>query len=122
MKGCGIRDRLNAIRIVEIIVRDGNRRAIVDLNRLRKTRPGVGIGGAAIADEPARVHEEVHQIRQAPDARGSRGRAAGQRAKFVQIHRRGPARFEIGVDKIGVTHLIQRVAGDVLRAVRIEVR
>src|SRR6202041_3852549 len=52
---------------VEIVVVPGNGRNIVESDGLRKRRAEVWIGGAAVANEPAGVDVEMHQIGEARD-------------------------------------------------------
>jgi hypothetical protein len=100
----------------------GDGRNPVERDRLGKAGAEIRIGGAAIADEPARVDVELREIGDAKGTTGPRGSASGQRAESFQADRLASPERQILVDKGGMAHFIQRVAGDVLRAIRIEVR
>ena len=71
-----IRDRLNMVVTgkigvgspVEIGIGSGNGRDILKSDRLRKGGAEVWIGCTAVADEPAGVDVEMHQVREALDA------------------------------------------------------
>jgi hypothetical protein len=76
VKGSYIRDHLNMIGIVEISVGDRNGGTVRDFDRLRKRGAKVWIGCTAVANEPAGVDVEVHEVRQAPDVLRSRSCAS----------------------------------------------
>src|SRR5438045_1657030 len=81
-----IGDRLNLIGTRRQIGR-GNCRSVRDVDKLRKDKVKVWIMSAAVAEIPARVHVEVHEIRQPPDLLGAGRFATRERPEGVQIHR-----------------------------------
>ena len=89
--------------------------------RLRKRGAEIGVRGAAIAGVPTRIDAELHQVGQSADLLGARRLAARQGAEFIEVHRLCAHRYQIRVQERGVALLVERVAGNVLRAVGIEV-
>src|SRR5580692_302931 len=122
MEGRGIRDHLNMIRVVEIRIRDGNRRSVGDRYGLRKRRAEIRILRAAVADEPAGVDVQMHKIGEAAEILRPRGLASLQSAELVEIHGLRALAFEICVDKSGVADFVDGVAGYVLRTIAVQIR
>lgn len=79
------------------------------------------VGGAAIPRVPAGVYGEVHQVRETANILRSGRRAPLQLSEGVQVHRIGSLGFQVSIQEIGMAHLIQRVACDVLHAVPIQI-
>ena len=76
VKARDVRDRLNMLvtgkvgvgSAVEIVIVSGNGRDIIKSDRLREARAEVWIGCTAVADIPASVDVEMHQVGEALDA------------------------------------------------------
>src|SRR5207248_10652308 len=84
-----------------------------DVDKLRKDKVKVWIMSAAVAEIPARVHVEVHEIRQPPDLLGAGRFATRERPEGVQIHRLCADRNKKGVQKMPVAKFIVGVVVDV---------
>ena len=92
-----------------------------DVNGLRERSSEVRIRGAAIPDIETGIDVEMHEIGQTADVLSAGCAAALEVAEGIEVDRIGTFGFEIGIEKGGVTDFIERVAGDVLRPVPVEV-
>ena len=125
-----IRDRLNMVvtkkvgvcRAVEVGVVSGNGGNSIESDRLGKAGTEVRIGCATVANEPAGVDVQMHQVCEAQLSGRSSGCASGQGFELAEVDWLGTPGLEIGIEEISVAHFIERVAGDVLWAIGIEVR
>jgi len=112
---CSVGDDLNVVGIPEIGIgpRDGG--AVGDSNGLRKRGPKVRVCRAAIADEPAGVHVEVHEVGEAHTLRPRYRRclAARQGSELIEVDWIRSLGFQVCVEEGGVANFIEGVAGDV---------
>ena len=121
VKRSRVSDHLNVVRVVEICIRDGNGGAVADLDCLGIGCAEIGVGGAPITNEPTRIDIEVHEIGEAADVLRSRCLAALKDAELIEVDRLGAFRLQVRIEKGCVAHFVQRVAGDVLRAIGVKV-
>src|SRR5208283_68728 len=130
VKGRHVRDGLNVIvsRKVRvglafvIGVTSGNGGNSIESDCLWKGGAEVWTGCAAIADEPAGVDVKLREVGEARCTRGPGSRASRQSYKLLEVDRFGPSGLEIGIEESSVADFVQRVAGDILRAIGIEIR
>ena len=106
----------------EIGIGDRDGGAVVDGDGLRKCGAKVRVSRAAIADEPTGVDVEVHEIGEPADVLRSRRTASLQREELVEVDRLCAFGLQVPVKEVGVADFVDRVAADVLRAIRVEVR
>src|SRR5579862_6995150 len=122
MERRSIGDDLDVVGIPEIGIGDGDGGAVVDGNGLRKRGAKIGVCRAAITDEPAGVDVEVHEVGEAADVLRSRRLASLEREELVEVYRLCALRLQVSVEEVGVADFVDGIAGDVLRAIGIEVR
>src|SRR5580704_1272791 len=130
MKGRYIRDRLDVIvarkvgvgSAVEIAIGSGNGGNPIERDRLSKGGAEVRIGCTAVTNKPAGVDIEMHEVCEAQLAGGSHSCAPRQSCERGKVDRFRSSELEIGIEERSVAHFIQRVAGNILRAIAIKVR
>ena len=125
VEGCGVGDDLDEVGIVQIriVERDGS--AVLDVDGLGIAAAAeVGVALTSIAGEPAGVDIEVQKVGQAARVGGASGEGLGalQDAELFEVDGVGAFGDKVSVEKLGVAVFVERVAGDVLRAVAIELR
>src|SRR5580693_4069120 len=104
----------------EIIVVSWNGWHVHQVDGLRESGAKVGILGAAITSKPAGIHGEVHDVGEPPDLLRAFCLTAGQSSEGIEIHRLGADRKQKSIQKFRMAGFVDRVAGDVLRAIGIE--
>ena len=81
----------------------------------------IGVGDAAVADIPARVDAELHEVGEPADLLSPRRLAARKSSEGIEVDRLRADGSQICVQEFGVADLVERVAGDILGAIGIEV-
>ena len=96
---CSVGDDLNVTGVPEIGIGPGDGGAVGDGNGLRKCGGKVRVCPAAIADEPAGVDVEVHEVGEAQTLRPRYRRclAARQGSKLIEIDRIRSLGFQVRV-------------------------
>jgi hypothetical protein len=119
---CGIGDDLNVVGIPKIGVGPGDGGAVGDVNGLRKRGAKIRIRRAAIADEPAGVDVEVHEVGETPEILRSRRLASLECEELVKVDRVCAFGLQVSVEEVGMADFVDGATGDVLRAIGIEIR
>src|SRR3984957_18061589 len=107
---------------VEIIVVPGNGSNFIESQGLRERSSEVRVCRASIADEPTGVYVQLHQIGETSNILCAGRLAALESLELVEVDRVRAFGLQISVEKSGMTDFIDGVAGDVLRAIAVQVR